>query len=166
MPIAPRRIHEGTCHPCSHGPLAHAGLCAAAHPGSYFGLRKHPKSHPIPTQPPHGPTAHGYNASRIGAVILSLGIILFATSICRAAPAVAKLVPALGWDVSKQGGFAVSLASDASGNIWVGTEGNGVWKYNPSTRQWTQFTTKDGLGDDCVYALAVDRQNRVWAGHL
>ncbi len=34
------------------------------------------------------------------------------------------------------------------------------------TKAWTQFTTKDGLGDDCAYALAFDQQGRLWAGHL
>ena len=77
-----------------------------------------------------------------------------------------KLVPALGWDIKKQGGFPVSITSDASGNIWVGTEGNGLWKYDTGKKEWTQFTIKDGLGDDCVYALAIDKLNRVWAGHL
>jgi len=83
-----------------------------------------------------------------------------------AAPATATLVPALGWDIKRQGAFPVSLASDAEGNIWVGTEGNGVWKYDAGKKEWSQFTTKDGLGDDCVYALAVDNRDRVWAGHL
>jgi hypothetical protein len=68
--------------------------------------------------------------------------------------------------VNKQGGFPVSLASGSSGDIWVGTEGNGLWKYDPTAKTWTQFTTSDGLGDDCVYALAFDHQNRLWAGHL
>jgi hypothetical protein len=76
------------------------------------------------------------------------------------------LVPALGWDIKKQGGFPVSLASDVAGNIWVGTEGNGVWKYDAGKKTWTQFTTNDGLGDNCVYALAFDHLGRLWAGHL
>jgi len=100
---------------------------------------------------------------RIGPGILA--ILLLLACLCRAADT-AKLVPALGWDVKKQGGFPVSLASDHAGNIWVGTEGNGVWRYNPGKKEWTQFTTKNGLGDDCVYALAVDGMNRVWAGQL
>lgn len=91
--------------------------------------------------------------------------LLLLPALCRGADS-AKLVPALGWDVKKQGGFPVSLASDAAGNVWVGTEGNGVWRYDPAKKAWTQFTTKDGLGDDCVYALAVDSLNRIWAGHL
>jgi hypothetical protein len=80
--------------------------------------------------------------------------------------ALPAMVPALGWDASKQGGFPVSLAADKSGNVWVGTEGNGLWRYDAAGKTWSQFTTNDGLGDDCVYALAIDRQNRVWAGHL
>ena len=42
----------------------------------------------------------------------------------------------------------------------------GVCRYTPSTGQWTQFTTADGLGDDYAYAVAVDRKGRVWVGHL
>jgi hypothetical protein len=91
--------------------------------------------------------------------------LLLASSISYATTT-AKLVPALGWDIKKQGGFPVSITSDPAGDIWVGTEGNGIWEYNPARKTWTQFTTADGLGDDCVYALAVDNQHRIWAGHL
>lgn len=63
----------------------------------------------------------------------------------------------------------LSLARDAAGRVWVGTEGNGVWRYEswaPPGRQWTQFSVKDGLGDDNAYALACDSKGRVWVGHL
>ncbi len=74
--------------------------------------------------------------------------------------------PALGWDSNKQGAFIVALASGARGEVWAGTEDNGVWRYQPQTKQWAQFTTKDGLGDDNGYAIALDRRGRVWVGHL
>jgi hypothetical protein len=32
-------------------------------------------------------------------------------------------------------------------------------------QQWTQFTTKDGLGDDTATAVACDKQGRIWVGH-
>ncbi len=63
----------------------------------------------------------------------------------------------------------MALVKDKAGNMWVGTEGNGVWRFNPNafgTNQWTQFTITNGLGDDHAYSLAVDKQGRIWAGHL
>lgn len=68
-------------------------------------------------------------------------------------------------DPKKNTNFIVSLVKDASGNVWFGTEDAGVWRRD-AAGAWTQFTTKDGLGDDNAYALAVDRQGRIWAGHL
>lgn len=62
--------------------------------------------------------------------------------------------------------ITVSLASDADGNIWVGTEHEGVFRYNPSEDKWTQFTTEDGLGDNNAYAIACDKQRRIWVGEL
>src|SRR5258708_638402 len=78
----------------------------------------------------------------------------------------AKLVPALGWDSTTQGLFVTSVVVDAQNNVWAGTEATGLWRYDSRGKKWTQFTTKDGLGDDTVYALAVDKLGRVWAGHL
>lgn len=73
---------------------------------------------------------------------------------------------ALGWNGDQQGQFVVCLATSERGEVWVGTEDKGVWRYAPQTQRWTQFTTKDGLGDDNGYALAVDSANHVWVGHL
>jgi len=101
-----------------------------------------------------------------GTGLFCFGVLLVLAAFCRAETISTTLVPALGWDVKKQGGFPVSLVADAGGNIWVGTEGNGLWRYDVAKKDWTQFTTKDGLGDDCVYALAVDQLGRIWAGHL
>lgn len=70
------------------------------------------------------------------------------------------------WDAKTQGGFVMSLASDAQGRIWAGTEDQGVWCWQPDARSWTHFGRADGLGDDCAYALACDRAGRVWVGHL
>jgi len=75
----------------------------------------------------------------------------------------------LGWQADIQGRFILSLATDTTGRIWVGTEDQGIWRYDgeaPNARRWTHFTTQEGLGDDNAYALAVDKQGRVWAGHL
>ncbi len=60
----------------------------------------------------------------------------------------------------------MAMAADGRGNLWVGSEMQGVYRHTPSTGQWTCFTTRDGLGDNYAYAVAVDRKGRVWVGHL
>ncbi len=67
------------------------------------------------------------------------------------------------WDSTKQGDFVVSLSRDVRGEIWAGTEDNGVSHF--SGGKWTSYQTKDGLGDNDVYAIAGDRLERVWVGH-
>jgi sugar lactone lactonase YvrE len=65
--------------------------------------------------------------------------------------------------------FITALAQDRDGNIWIGTEDKGVFRYNPSADellQWSNFTTRDGLGDDNAYAIACDKLGRVWVGTL
>jgi hypothetical protein len=65
--------------------------------------------------------------------------------------------------------FVMSVCADLRGGLWVGTEGGGVERFDPAApqgHQWTQFTTKDGLGDDYGYAIACDHQGRIWVGHL
>lgn len=62
--------------------------------------------------------------------------------------------------------FVTATAEDSAGRVFVATEDDGVWMRNRQGA-WTQFTTKNSaIGDDTFYALAIDRQNRVWAGTL
>ncbi|MCX6996945.1 MAG: hypothetical protein NTV49_07630, partial [Kiritimatiellaeota bacterium] len=56
--------------------------------------------------------------------------------------------------------FVMAMAADALGNIWLGTEDRGVFRVNPATGEWKQFRAKDGVADDHVYAVAVDRLGR------
>ena len=83
------------------------------------------------------------------------------------APRVAAPVTPFAWNANDQGQFILSSCRDLRGDVWVGTEGQGVWRFDPraaSGKPWTQFTAQDGLGDDDIYALACDRQGRIWAG--
>jgi hypothetical protein len=74
--------------------------------------------------------------------------------------------PIMPWNPERQGAYIMSMMVDRSGRIWVGTEDNGLWMYDKAAADWRQFTSKDGLGDDDVYALAQDRLGRIWAGNL
>jgi hypothetical protein len=72
--------------------------------------------------------------------------------------------------------FVMSMCTDKQGRLWVATEPDsenpddgGVQCFDPAApplHQWTQFTTKNGLGDNYGYAIACDRLGRVWVGHL
>ncbi|MDR0391336.1 MAG: hypothetical protein LBH59_05485, partial [Planctomycetaceae bacterium] len=61
--------------------------------------------------------------------------------------------------------FIVALISDGEGGVWVGTEDEGVFHCDADNKI-SQFTTKDGLGDNNGYALAIDKFGRLWVGHL
>jgi sugar lactone lactonase YvrE len=65
--------------------------------------------------------------------------------------------------------WVMSLAMGRDGSGWVGTEDDGVWRYDPSVtdgKPWTRYSTQEGLGDDNGYAVACDQQGRIWVGHL
>ncbi|MDR1483308.1 MAG: hypothetical protein LBT09_00640 [Planctomycetaceae bacterium] len=61
--------------------------------------------------------------------------------------------------------FIVALIDDGLGGAWVGTEDEGVFHCD-SNNKISQFTTKNGLGDNNGYALAIDKLGRLWVGHL
>ena len=51
---------------------------------------------------------------------------------------------------------------DKDGNIWFGTAGEGVYKYDG--KLFTQFTTKDGLSDNWVWSILEDKTGNIWFG--
>jgi sugar lactone lactonase YvrE len=80
-----------------------------------------------------------------------------------------KIKPDLPSDMPKPDSHIVSLARDLQGNVWIGTEDDGVYRYDPDAdpdSQWSQFTTNNGLGDNNAYSIACDQQGRIWVGEL
>jgi len=76
---------------------------------------------------------------------------------------------ALPWNPDAQGQFITSLCQDSAGHTWIGTEDSGLWRCDPSApkdKQYTHYTTADGLGDNNAYALVCDKAGRIWAGTL
>jgi signal transduction histidine kinase len=64
-------------------------------------------------------------------------------------------------------GMVMSLRAGAHEDMWVGTDGRGVFHYDDSSRLIERFTfegTAGGLRSDHVYAIFVDREEVVWFG--
>ena len=52
-----------------------------------------------------------------------------------------------------------SITEDKSGNLWFGTDGGGVSKYDGKT--FTSYTPAQGLVDDVIQSMATDKRERV-----
>jgi signal transduction histidine kinase/ligand-binding sensor domain-containing protein len=55
-----------------------------------------------------------------------------------------------------------SILEDKSGNIWIGTWGGGVSRYDGVT--FTHFTQNEGLSNDYVLSILEDKNGNLWFG--
>jgi ligand-binding sensor domain-containing protein/signal transduction histidine kinase/CheY-like chemotaxis protein/AraC-like DNA-binding protein len=63
------------------------------------------------------------------------------------------------------GNYVISLYEDKTGNIWVGTYGNGICKIELSGNGkpvFKSYNEKDGLANNVVYAILEDNQHNLW----
>lgn len=59
------------------------------------------------------------------------------------------------------GVFILSLFIDSQNNLWVATNGKGLYKYNGSN--FEHFTTENGLSSDVLFDVWEDQEGIVWA---
>jgi ligand-binding sensor domain-containing protein len=58
--------------------------------------------------------------------------------------------------------YVSSFARAGNGDLWIGTSGNGVYKY--ASGNFAPYTTTSGLPNNGVNALLSDHLGRIWAG--
>lgn len=51
---------------------------------------------------------------------------------------------------------------DRNGNLWFGTTGEGVYRYDG--KEFFQYTEKDGLSNNIVYSILEDTSGNIWFG--
>lgn len=61
-----------------------------------------------------------------------------------------------------QGHTVLSVTSGTYGELWIGTEGAGVYRYE--AEKWIHYDQAQGLTDTYVWAAAVDPSGGVWLG--
>jgi signal transduction histidine kinase/ligand-binding sensor domain-containing protein len=64
-------------------------------------------------------------------------------------------------------GTVLALRADASGGMWVGTDGHGAFHYERNSRLKEHFTfegTAGGLRSDHINAVFIDREEVIWFG--
>jgi signal transduction histidine kinase/ligand-binding sensor domain-containing protein/DNA-binding response OmpR family regulator len=58
--------------------------------------------------------------------------------------------------------YVTSIIEDSKGNLWFGTTGGGVSRYNGVS--FTHFTEKEGLSNNNVTSILEDRHGNLWFG--
>ena len=56
------------------------------------------------------------------------------------------------------------MAEDNTGDLWFGTQGNGVSKYDGTV--FTNYPIQCGLSDNTVLGITKDKQGHLWFGTL
>lgn len=54
------------------------------------------------------------------------------------------------------------INKDRKGNLWIGTNGGGLNKFNVKENKFTRFTTKNGLPNNVVYGILEDNNGYLW----
>lgn len=65
-------------------------------------------------------------------------------------------------DVAYNPNYIVSLVVDHNGQVWAGTWGGGVSRYDG--KRWTNYSTAEGLPGDHVFMLHEDSKQQLWIG--
>lgn len=62
--------------------------------------------------------------------------------------------------------FPLAMYEDVNNNIlWIAVYGSGIDRLDLSTGVFTNFSSKNGLADDSVYAVLQDENGMIWASH-
>ncbi len=64
-------------------------------------------------------------------------------------------------DINKEASIGFGI-QDKAGNIWFGSYGEGVYKYNG--KSFIQYTMKDGLNSNTTYSMVEDKKGSIWVG--
>lgn len=56
----------------------------------------------------------------------------------------------------------IEMQEDAKGNIWIATQGRGIFKYIPEKDVWKKYEKAQGLNCSYINHLCINRENELW----
>ncbi len=59
-----------------------------------------------------------------------------------------------------------ALCEDGEGNLWIGIQNEGVWRFNTVGNFFTKITTTEGLTNNFIMSLLEDQEGSLWVGGL
>ena len=62
--------------------------------------------------------------------------------------------------------YVVAIASCANGELWAGTDGDGLWRSSDGGATWIEDVEYRKKCGDCAFCLYVDSLGRLWSGSL
>lgn len=68
--------------------------------------------------------------------------------------------------VKKLDALIIKMVEDAKGNLWVATQGKGLFKYNPQKQVWKKYGQTQGIDCGIINHLCIDREKTLWAATL
>ncbi len=104
-------------------------------------------------------------------MLLLLGTTAFSSGLAAenavSGPPVQPLDFATAMKTAPQVDLALSMAAAPCGDLYFGTEENGLYRYDAANKAWRSYMPgNSGLGEANVTALLSDGVGRVWAGHI
>lgn len=58
----------------------------------------------------------------------------------------------------------VSLLEDQNKNVWIGADGDGLFKFNPTTETFQWYNGSNGLRHETIASLIEDNNGNIWIG--
>ncbi|WPV00720.1 two-component regulator propeller domain-containing protein [Mucilaginibacter sp. cycad4] len=55
-----------------------------------------------------------------------------------------------------------AIKIDKTGNVWIGSQGSGLWRLTPGNSKFSVYTEEDGLPNDGILNIEEDNQGYIW----
>lgn len=60
--------------------------------------------------------------------------------------------------------LVIEIAEDAKGNLWIATQGKGLFRYSPQkNKEWKKYGLEKGFNSLTVNHLCINKDNEIWA---